>query len=102
MLKAYKGLEDLLMAMPAVLARFPRCRLLVAGEPLMPMAPIHQQIERLGLQRRGDPAAGLRPPRSRWPHTSPPADLIPGAPIARSRRAGVVVTAQGYAARRRG
>ncbi|MFI5376496.1 MAG: glycosyltransferase family 4 protein [Candidatus Rokuibacteriota bacterium] len=49
MIKPYKGLEFLLEAMPGVLAAFPRAVLLIAGEPLMPMRPIRERIERLGL-----------------------------------------------------
>jgi glycosyltransferase involved in cell wall biosynthesis len=95
MLKPYKGLEDLLLAMPAVLARFPRCRLLVAGEPLMPMAPIHQQLERLGLHR----AVILRPafvPQEQVGAYFTAADLVL-APYREIAASGVVVTAQGHA-----
>lgn len=95
MLKPYKGLDDLLLAMPVVLARFPSCRLLVAGEPLMPMAPIHQQIERLGLQR----AVTLRPafvPQEQVAAYFTAADLVL-APYREIAASGVVVTAQGYA-----
>jgi glycosyltransferase involved in cell wall biosynthesis len=95
MLKPYKGLEDLLTAMPAVLARVPRCRLIVAGEPLMPMPPVEQQIERLGLHR----AVTLRPafvPPDQVAAYFTAADLVL-APYREIAASGVVVTAQGYA-----
>lgn len=95
MLKPYKGLEDLLMAMPAVLSRFPRCRLLVAGEPLMPLPPIERQIERLGLRR----VVTLRPafvPQEQVAAHFIAADLVL-APYREIAASGVVVAAQGHA-----
>jgi glycosyltransferase involved in cell wall biosynthesis len=44
MIKPYKGLEDLLDAMPSVLARIPDVRLVVAGEPLMDMRRTMEKI----------------------------------------------------------
>lgn len=95
MIKPYKGLEDLLTAMPAVLARVPRCRLVVAGEPLMPMQPVKQQIERLGLGH----AVSLRPafvPQDQVAAYFIAADLVV-APYRDIAASGVVVTAQGHA-----
>jgi glycosyltransferase involved in cell wall biosynthesis len=95
MLKAYKGIEDLLTAMPAVHARFPRCRLVVAGEPLMPMQPLEQQIERLGIRD----VVILRPsfiPQAEVAAYFTAADLVL-APYREIAASGVVVTAQGHA-----
>jgi glycosyltransferase involved in cell wall biosynthesis len=95
MIKPYKGLEDLLAAMPGVLARFPHCRLVVAGEPLMPMQPVDQQIERLGLRD----AVILRPgfvPQDQVAAYFQAADLVL-APYRDIAASGVVVTAQGHA-----
>ncbi len=95
MLKPYKGLEDLLRAMPAVLVRFPRCRLVVAGEPLMPMQPVEQQIERLGIRH----VVILRPsfiPQDEVAAYFTAADLVL-APYREIAASGVVVTAQGHA-----
>lgn len=50
LVRPYKGLEDLLAALPAVRARFPQARLVVAGEFWMDPGPIHRQVEKLGLQ----------------------------------------------------
>jgi glycosyltransferase involved in cell wall biosynthesis len=95
MLKPYKGIEDLLAALPAVLARMPRCRLVVAGEPLMPMQPVEQQIDRLGLRH----AVTLRPafvPQDQVAAYFTAADLVL-APYREIAASGVVVTAQGHA-----
>jgi D-inositol-3-phosphate glycosyltransferase len=50
MIKPYKGLEYLLAAMPGVLALAPQAVLVVAGEPLMPLHPFEDQIDRLGIR----------------------------------------------------
>ena len=47
MIKPYKGLEDVLDAMPAVLARMPDVRLCIAGEGLMSMRGVEKQIAAL-------------------------------------------------------
>lgn len=47
MLKPYKGLEELLDAMPAVLARIPNARLCIAGEPMMDMQRVRTKIAAL-------------------------------------------------------
>jgi len=47
MMKPYKGLEELLDAMPAVLARVPEARLCIAGEPLMDMRGVMKRISAL-------------------------------------------------------
>jgi glycosyltransferase involved in cell wall biosynthesis len=47
MIKPYKGLEELLDAMPAVLARLPNARLCIAGEPLMDMTAVRAKIAAL-------------------------------------------------------
>jgi glycosyltransferase involved in cell wall biosynthesis len=94
MIKPYKGLEYLLEAMPAVRAAFPRARLVIAGEPLMPLAPIEDQIERLRL---GD-AVVLRPsfvPQDDVPHYFAAADLLV-APYVEIAASGVVALAQGH------
>lgn len=94
MLKPYKGLEDLVAAMPGILARVPRCQLVVAGEALMPMSPIERQIDRLRL---GD-AVVLRPgfvPDAEVGAYFTAADLVV-APYRDIAASGVVVTAQGY------
>ncbi|HKW95110.1 MAG TPA: glycosyltransferase family 4 protein [Methylomirabilota bacterium] len=94
MLKPYKGLEDLLAAMPGILARVPRCQLVVAGEALMPMHPIERQIDRLQLSD----AVVLRPgfvPDAEVGAYFTAADLVV-APYRDIGASGVVVTAQGY------
>ena len=95
MIKPYKGLEDLLSAIPAVLARFPRCRLLVAGEPLMPMRPVAQQIDRLGLRRAVTLRLGFVPQDQVAAYFTA-ADLVL-APYREIAASGVVVTAQDHA-----
>jgi glycosyltransferase involved in cell wall biosynthesis len=94
MIKPYKGLEFLLEAMPAILAAFPRAILLVAGEALMPMRAVHEQIERLGLR------ATVRLRESFVPQEEAPlyfaaADLLV-APYTDIAASGVVAQAQAY------
>ena len=50
MMKPYKGLEELLDAMPAVLAGVPRARLCIAGEPMMDMGAVFHKIAALPPQ----------------------------------------------------
>ena len=47
MIKPYKGLDDVLDAMPAVVSRIPNVRLCIAGEPLMDMRGLLQKIAAL-------------------------------------------------------
>jgi len=94
MLKPYKGLEFLIEAMPGILAAAPRATLLVAGEALMPMRPIHEQIERLGLRD----ALRLREsfvPQDEAPLYFAAADLLV-APYTDIAASGVVAQAQTY------
>jgi glycosyltransferase involved in cell wall biosynthesis len=49
MMKPYKGLEDLVDAMPAVLSRIPGVRLCIAGEPMMDMRAVLHKIAALPL-----------------------------------------------------
>ena len=44
MIKPYKGLEELLDAMPAIVSRMPKVRLCIAGEPLMDMRGVRKKI----------------------------------------------------------
>ncbi len=45
-----KGLEDLIDAMPAVVARVPRARFVIAGQPEQPVAPLQQRARQLGVE----------------------------------------------------
>jgi D-inositol-3-phosphate glycosyltransferase len=49
MIKPYKGLDYLLRAWPRVLAEFPRAKLLIAGEPLLPFQPFERIIHDLNI-----------------------------------------------------
>lgn len=94
MIKPYKGLEYLLAAMPGVLAQFPRTLLLIAGEPLMSLRPVEQQIAQLGLGN----AVSLRPrfiPQGEVPQYLRAADLLI-APYVDIGASGVVALAQGH------
>jgi len=94
MIKPYKGVEYLLAAMPGVLAQFPRAFLVIAGEPLMSLRPLEQQIAQLGL---GD-AVSLRPsfiPQREVPQYLRAADLLI-APYVDVGASGVVALAQGH------
>src|SRR5260370_1609246 len=50
MIKPYKGLEYLLRAWPGVLAEFPRSKLLIAGEPMLPFQPFERLIDNLKIR----------------------------------------------------
>ncbi len=50
MIKPYKGLEYLLRAWPGVLAEFPRSKLLIAGEPMLPFQPFERLIDDLKIR----------------------------------------------------
>ncbi len=94
MIKPYKGVEYLLAAMPSVLAAFPRAVLVIAGEPLMPLHPIEEQIERRHLRD----SVVLRPsfiPQDEVPRYFAAADLLV-APYIEIAASGVVAMAQGY------
>ena len=94
MIKPYKGLEFLLDAMPAIRADCPRALLLAAGEALMPMRPVHEQIARLGLQD----SVRLREsfvPQDEAPLYFMAADLLV-APYTDIAASGVVAQAQTY------
>ena len=94
MLKPYKGLDDLLAAMPEILSRYPRCLLVVAGEVLMSLSPFTELIERLGLRE----SVVLRPtfvPQDEVASYFIAADLVV-VPYREIAASGVVVTAQGY------
>ena len=94
MIKPYKGLEFLIEAMPAILAAFPRAILLAAGEALMPMRPVHEQIDRLGLRD----SVRLREsfvPQDEAPLYFAAADLLV-APYTDIAASGVVAQAQTY------
>ena len=94
MIKPYKGLNHLLDALPTVLEKFPRTALIIAGEPLMSLAPLHEQIARLGLQD----SVVLRPafiPGHEVGRYLRAADMLV-APYVRGGASGVVVLAQGH------
>lgn len=94
MLKPYKGIRYLVDAMPGVLARFPRALLVIAGESLMPLGAIEEQIRRLRLEH----AISLRPafiPQHGVPCYLRAADMVI-APYVEIGASGVVVLAQGH------
>jgi glycosyltransferase involved in cell wall biosynthesis len=92
LIKPYKGLEDLVAAMPAVVARHPRALLLVAGEPLMPLEEIEHRIARLGLSGHVALRPGFVPSAELSTHFVA-ADLLV-APYVSIGASGVVVRAQ--------
>jgi glycosyltransferase involved in cell wall biosynthesis len=50
LLRAYKGLDVLLAALPSVLERVPDARLVIAGDPVDPVGPLQEQAARLGVE----------------------------------------------------
>jgi glycosyltransferase involved in cell wall biosynthesis len=94
MIKPYKGLEYLLAAMPQVSLIAPGALLVIAGEPLMPMGPYQEQIERLGLRD----SVLLRLsfiPQGDVPLYFAAADVVV-APYVGIAASGVIAQAQGY------
>jgi glycosyltransferase involved in cell wall biosynthesis len=94
LIKPYKGLEYLLAAMPNVVARFPDVLLVIAGEPLMPLARLERQIDTLGLRDHVSLRPGFVPTSdvSTYLHA---ADLLV-APYVSIGASGVVVMAQAH------
>lgn len=93
MIQAYKGLDCLIDALPRVLASWPDVRLVIAGEPLMPLGPITRQIARLGVAR----AVVWRPgfvPEAELSRYFAAADLLVAAHVDQVGVSGVVLTAQ--------
>jgi glycosyltransferase involved in cell wall biosynthesis len=54
LIRRYKGLDVLLRALPAVAARVPAVRLVVAGSPLEPAEPLQALARELGVAERVD------------------------------------------------
>jgi D-inositol-3-phosphate glycosyltransferase len=50
MIKRYKGLDYLLRAWSRVIEEFPNARLLIAGEAMLPMSPLHRLISTLKIK----------------------------------------------------
>ena len=92
LIKPYKGLDDLVEAMPAVVARHPRALLLVAGEPLMPLGALEQRIDARGLQRHVAMRPGFVPSAEMSAYFTA-ADLLV-APYVSVGASGVLVMAQ--------
>lgn len=54
LIRSYKGVDVLLRALPLVAARVPEARLIVAGRPLEPVAPLQELARELGVADRVD------------------------------------------------
>ncbi len=52
LIRDYKGLDVLIRALPAIAARVPEVRLLVAGDPLDPVEPVQRLTDELGMSDR--------------------------------------------------
>jgi glycosyltransferase involved in cell wall biosynthesis len=52
LIRAYKGLDVLIRALPDVVRRIDQARLVVAGDPLDPVEPLRELAERLGVGDR--------------------------------------------------
>jgi glycosyltransferase involved in cell wall biosynthesis len=94
-IKPYKGLAHLLAAMPNVMAKISDVLLVIAGEPLMPMRPIEQQISGFGLRQHVVLRPSFVPAREATAYFVA-ADLLV-APYVRAGASGVVVMAHGHA-----
>jgi glycosyltransferase involved in cell wall biosynthesis len=94
LIKPYKGLTHLIAAMPQIVASFPRAMLLVAGEPLMPLRDLEQQIDALALRQHVSMRLGFVPEHEVSTYLGA-ADLLV-APYVSVGASGVVVMAQGH------
>ena len=52
LIRNYKGLADLVEALPTVVARVPDARLVVAGDPVDPIEPVRRRADELGVAER--------------------------------------------------
>ncbi|MGP0071544.1 MAG: glycosyltransferase family 4 protein [Bryobacteraceae bacterium] len=95
MIKPYKGLEYLLRAWPRVIAEFPHARLLIAGEAMVPMRPLHRLIDTLGIRHSVELRLGYVP-RSEAQYFFCAADAVV-LPYVRISTSGVVPLAYRYA-----
>ena len=95
MIKPYKGLEYLIEALPGVLAARPDARLVIAGEPLMPLAPIERMIARLGVGHAIVWHPGFVP-AAEVPRYFAAADLVVAPHVGQVGVSGVVVLSQAW------
>lgn len=94
MMKPYKGIPYLIDAMPRIVSALPRTRLVIAGEPLMPIGPLVDRARQLHLER----AVVWHPsfvPTGDVRQYFAAADLVV-APHVDCAASGVIVTAQGF------
>lgn len=94
LIKRYKGIEYAIAAMPAILRKFPRALLVIAGEPLISTRGFRNQIAKSGLQK----SVVLRSqfiPEKEVQHYFRAADIVV-APYTSIGTSGVVILAQSY------
>ncbi len=94
LIKAYKGIEYAIAAMPAVVGQFPRALLVIAGEPLIETERFRNQTAKLQLEE----SVLFRPrfvPEREVPNYLRAADMVV-APYTSVGTSGVVILAQSY------
>lgn len=94
MLKPYKGVDNLVEAMPRVVAACPNVRLVIAGEPLMDMRPLRQRLRELALDRTVELRLGFIPSTALGDYLAA-ADLLV-APYRQISMSGVVLQAMSH------
>ena len=61
LIRDYKGLADVVEALPAIASRVPAARLLVAGDPVDPIEPVRRRAGELGVAGRIEWRLGFLP-----------------------------------------
>lgn len=94
LIRAYKGLDLLVRALPAVVREVPGARLVVAGDPVDPVEPVRELAAELGVGERIEW-------RLRFIHETEIAELMDNAavvvlPYRRLDSSGVLATALGF------
>jgi glycosyltransferase involved in cell wall biosynthesis len=94
LLRRYKGLDVLIDALPAALARVPDARLVVAGDPFDPVEPLRDQAARLGVEQAIDWRLGYVRDEQIRPLMAEAAVVV--LPYRELDSSGVLATALGY------
>jgi glycosyltransferase involved in cell wall biosynthesis len=94
LLKASKGLDVILRALPAIAEAVPDVRLVVAGDPLEPVQPLRALAAELGVSERVDWRLGYLPD-SDIPALMAAATVVV-LPYRKIESSGVLATALGY------
>ncbi|MDQ4081622.1 MAG: glycosyltransferase [Actinomycetota bacterium] len=94
LLRAYKGIDVLLRALPTIVREVPDARLVIAGDPLEPVRPLRELAEALGVADRIEWRLGFLPEEEVRDLFASAAFVV--LPYRRLDSSGVLATALGY------